>query len=1199
MKTFVFVCLALLSAGAVAQDATLVAPTDALSPQEQRALFHLPPGFVIQLVASEPEIGQPMNLQFDAAGRLWVTNSLEYPYPAEGPGVQPRDENFAGADPPHPPRDRVTVFTGIGSDGTPAEVQQFATGLNIPIGQLPVPGGALVYSIPMLERFDDADGDGIAEQHTPFVTGQGNVDTHGMMNGLRRWIDGHIYACHGFRNTSQLRGTDGSSLKLNSGNTFRFNLDGSQLEHYTHGQVNPFGMTFDPLGNVFTADCHSKPLTCLLRGAYYSSFGKPHDGLGFGPDMIDHSHGSTGICGPAYYAAAQFPAEYHECMFLCNPVTGRVHRDRLRWEGSSPHVETQPDFITCDDGWFRPVDLTLGPDGALYLADFYNAIIGHYEVPLGHPKRDRSRGRVWRIVYVGEGDGHAAPQPTPPNLTALPATELVQRLGDPNLTVRVLASHALVDWHAEEAAPLLAAVLATVVDSDSAASDSDSTASDSDSAAVAETASDVQRTHAMWVFERLGQLGDEQLDELSHDSNRLIRTHVARLLAERSPWQTLEREAALRLLTDDDATVRRCAADALGLHPQPDALRPLLDVFTQTPEADTHLRHTLRLALRNVLTAIKPPATVPLADAAAADVRVLAGVLPAVKTAGGAALLGQIVERDLHSADGLLPAAARPAAVEHIAQFGSQQARQSLIQTVRAALADDYRAQAALLEAMRLGLTRRNADPAAQLGAWGHDLALSALSQTDNRLGWTAVPLGSAPNAAATFSVQRRECADGETAFFWSSLPGGETQTGRLRSEAFAVPAALSFWLAGHAGVPTEPPHARNQIRLRDATSGAVLREAAAPRADIARQVEWNLADVAGRRGYLEVLDDDAASAYAWLAVGRFSLNTLDPTEDAGPQWAAALVASLKLTDLAPQLRDLLAGSASAASRAAAAEALLALEPDSRLAALVPLIGDPAVPHGLQDQIVAAVLHREAAATETAVVAAMRTLPAAAQGPLAERLAADPAGAATLLDLAERGHAAPRLLTRPAVKERLAAGRDAALGERLARLVAGLPAEDVALHALMQTRQQTFSAEAADAERGFTLFTKNCAICHRIGAAGSLVGPQLDGIGVRGLDRLTEDILEPNRNVDGAFRSTTIVLADGRVVTGLVRREEGAALILADAAGKEFRVPTADIEERLLSPLSLMPANFAETLPEADYRDLLAYLLAQREPLQP
>src|SRR6202042_878113 len=95
---------------------------------------------------------------------------------------------------------------------------------------------------------------------------------------------------------------------------------------------------------------------------------------------------------------------------ICNVVTNRINRDRIEWHGSPPKGIEQPDFVWSEDNWFRPVDIKLGPDGALYVADFYNRIIGHYEVPLTHPGRDRERGRIWRIVYQGtEGKPALAP----------------------------------------------------------------------------------------------------------------------------------------------------------------------------------------------------------------------------------------------------------------------------------------------------------------------------------------------------------------------------------------------------------------------------------------------------------------------------------------------------------------------------------------------------------------------------------------------------------------------------------------------------------------------------------------------------------------------------------------------------------------------------------------------------------------------
>src|SRR5436309_9304396 len=118
-------------------------------------------------------------------------------------------------------------------------------------------------------------------------------------------------------------------------------------------------------------------------------------------------------------------------------MTGRVNRDAVTFTGSTPLANERPDFVSTDDPWFRPVDLQLGPDGALYVADFYNRIIGHYEVPLDHPGRDRERGRIWRIVY--RGDGKKPPLPPEFNLAEAVAADVVKRLAHPNITVRTLA----------------------------------------------------------------------------------------------------------------------------------------------------------------------------------------------------------------------------------------------------------------------------------------------------------------------------------------------------------------------------------------------------------------------------------------------------------------------------------------------------------------------------------------------------------------------------------------------------------------------------------------------------------------------------------------------------------------------------------------------------------------------------------------
>ena len=503
----------------------LVAPTDPLTPALQQKKFRLPPGFEIELVASEPDVHKPMNMKFDAQGRLWVTHSLEYPFPA-------KDEAAA--------RDAITIFSDFGPDGRAAKTQRFAEHLNIPIGVLPLSDReALAWSIPHIYRLTDTNGDGVADERQVMFGPFGIVDTHGNQNAFTRWVDGWVYANHGFNNHSQPKsGGDGPVLiDMQSGNTYRFRPDGSAIEQYSWGQVNPFGLAFDPLGNLYSADCHSRAVTMLLREGYYQSFGKPHDGLGFAPDTTDKDHGGTGIAGVVYSAGQRFPAQFADVLFVGNVITNRVHCDRLQWTGSSPQVASIEDFVVCDDPWFRPVDLQLGPDGALYIADFYNRIIGHYEVPLTHPGRDRERGRIWRVVYRGEGAKIPAP-PAMPNLAKAAAPELVDLLGNFNLTVRMLATNALVDRFAKEAPALARAALAGPTHVPSTA--------------AKPINRPAQRAHLLWVLQRTAEIDKALARRMAVEPDAIIRVHLIQAPGATSEWQPWQFELTRAALADAD-----------------------------------------------------------------------------------------------------------------------------------------------------------------------------------------------------------------------------------------------------------------------------------------------------------------------------------------------------------------------------------------------------------------------------------------------------------------------------------------------------------------------------------------------------------------------------------------------------------------------------------------------------------------------
>ena len=223
--------------------------TPARTPQEEQKTFHLPPGFEIQLVASEPDIDKPINMAFDAKGRLWVTGSREYPFPVK---------------PPAKGHDTIHVLENFDQDGHAQKISLFADGLNIPTGVYPYKNGVIAYSIPYIHFFEDTNNDGKADVDHLLYGTIGTRDTHGMTNSFRRGFDGWLYATHGFSNTSKVKSKGDTAITMTSGNTYRIKPDGSRIEQWTWGQVNPFGLAFDPYGNLYSGDCHSEPLTMLL-----------------------------------------------------------------------------------------------------------------------------------------------------------------------------------------------------------------------------------------------------------------------------------------------------------------------------------------------------------------------------------------------------------------------------------------------------------------------------------------------------------------------------------------------------------------------------------------------------------------------------------------------------------------------------------------------------------------------------------------------------------------------------------------------------------------------------------------------------------------------------------------------------------------------------------------------------------------------
>ncbi len=1130
-----------------------VRTTEPLSPAEQRTRFQLPPGFEIQLVTHEPDIHKPMNLAFDAVGRLWVTTSIEYPWAAP--------TNRVG-------RDRLMIFEDFGPEGQARKVTQFADGLNIPIGVYPFRTDdrgwkAVVWSIPNLWLLEDTDGDGTCDRRTilygPFDASR---DTHGNQASFRRGFDGWLYATHGFNNDSHVTARDGSHVDLNSGNTYRIRLDGSRIEHHTHGQVNPFGLTWDPRGNLYSSDCHTAPLYQLLAGGWYPSFGKPDDGMGFAPVMLEHAHGSTAIDGASYYTDDLWPESFRDTLFIGNVMTSRLNRDAVTFLGSTPKATEQPDFLTSTDPWFRPVDTLLGPDGALYIADFYNRIIGHYEVPLTHPGRDREKGRIWRVVHRGN-DGK--PRLRNPALAQdLPG--LVGELASPSLGRRLLASSDIQDRFGSKALPVLHEALKA-------------------------PNTPFQRVHALWLLQRLGA-GAEHLERTLTDGDPFVRVHGFRMVTDRGDsipnWTLLARRA---VTGDPDALVRRCAAEALGAHPQPANIPVLLTALSTVSADDTHLRYTLRKALRDHLS--RPDIFRSILDLKGSpeDTRVLLGVALAVRSRESAAFF-------LNHLD-VLSASTVPTlqnALQHAVRYADVEELPTLVEGIRSQYRADRATQLELFSALEDGQRQRGGALPKALQDWGLDLVTQFLASRDST-GWQTVPVAEKPTADP-WDFQERLRDGGGTLRVLSSIVRGESLTGILRSPEFELGNEVSFWLCGHDGYPDKPPGHRNGVRLVDVASGEVLLEAWAPRNDVARRIAWDTRTLKGRRVRLEVGDGDTGDAYAWIAVGDVAGAPALPERaprSRNEQFLAAIRIAERLglepthpalQPLQPLFRD---PRTDLSVRAAGLRLLMpALRPDADF------IADPQIP-GVWRQLAAdAITSGDPVRLKEFRQRLWKEAPRRVQIRAARGFATQPQGVREFALALERGEIPVGLLRDAALREALLKQADPSTKPVIEKAIGSLPTGEEDRLQLVATRRSRLGATVPDPEMGRRVFDLNCRACHQLGGEGGLVGPQLTGIGNRGAERLCEDILDPNQNVDHAFRQTLVTLKNGDSLSGLFRREDGALLVFADATGKEFSVARADVLERRETAQSLMPDNFGEALPEPEFNHLMAYLLGQR-----
>lgn len=367
----------------VALACSVVAQEAAPDPAVDAAAFTVAEGFEVSLYASEKEgIVKPIAQRFDRFGRLWVIGSVTYPQ------IKPGEA----------PNDYVRVLEDTNGDGKADKSTLFADGLMIPTGlELDADGrGCWVGEGTKLWHLRDTDGDGKADKREIVLRGFGTGDNHQNINSFRWSPSGELYMSQGLHAFSRVE-TPWGITKLDEAGYFRFRPRRQQLDAFWGGPAdpqNPWGFAWDEWGALFVQAGNNGRLDDALVSAFAG-------GVAQRPPTIWPEAKGRKCSNPDIVENAHFPPEWQGLLITGGYLNHAVWALKLSPDGASWNAKDNPPLITTKQETFRPIDAKFGPDGSLYLADWYNPIIGHYQASFRHPDRDKHHGRIWRVTAKG------------------------------------------------------------------------------------------------------------------------------------------------------------------------------------------------------------------------------------------------------------------------------------------------------------------------------------------------------------------------------------------------------------------------------------------------------------------------------------------------------------------------------------------------------------------------------------------------------------------------------------------------------------------------------------------------------------------------------------------------------------------------------------------------------------------------------
>ena len=447
--------------------------TDPLPPDQAIASFQVADDLGLEQVLAEPLVGQPLFINWDERGRLWVLNYKQYPDPA-GLKMVSRDKYLRAVydkvplPPPHgvKGRDKITIHEDTNGDGRFDLHKTFVDGLNIASSFVRGRGGVFVMNPPYLLFYPDRNNDDVPDSD-PLVLleGFGIEDSHSVANSLRWGPDGWLYACQGSTTTGHIKrpGIDLEPIHSMGQLIWRYHPETRRYEIFAEGGGNTFGVEIDARGRIFSGTNGGNARGYhYVQGAYERKGFSKHGALsnpyafGYFPAMKHHNV-------PRFthnfiiYEADQLPERYHGRLFGIEPLQGQIVQSNIRPNTTTFQTADINRPVTCTDQWFRPIDIKVGPDGAIYFCDMYEQRIDHASHYAGRVTPDT--GRIYRLVAKSDQAASKTQASKRFDYATVSTSDLVTRLRHPNKWHRQVALRVLADRQDRSVLPLLHRIL--------------------------------------------------------------------------------------------------------------------------------------------------------------------------------------------------------------------------------------------------------------------------------------------------------------------------------------------------------------------------------------------------------------------------------------------------------------------------------------------------------------------------------------------------------------------------------------------------------------------------------------------------------------------------------------------------------------------------------------------------------------------